>query len=64
MGNSGEDSHDKTQENLALGKGEDVKFLNNHFSAENIERNIEEFGWGAAEGARMQIPQGTGASPV
>lgn len=44
--------------NFAPGGGEGVKLLNSHFSAENIERNSEEFGWGAAEGARVQIPQG------
>lgn len=47
--------------NFAPGGGEGVKLLNSHFSAENIERNSEEFGWGAAEGARVQIPQGMGA---
>lgn len=50
-----------TQENLPLGEGEGVKFLNSHFSAENVERNIEEFGWGAAKDAGMQVPEGTGA---
>lgn len=49
---------------MALGKGEGVKPLNSPFSSENIEGNIEEFGWGIAEGARMQIPQGMGAECV
>lgn len=38
-----------------------MKLLNSHFSDENIERNVEKFGWDTAESARMQIPQGMGA---